>query len=185
MSSSSCCIMALWTLTLFLTLLSQKILIITNIKFSKCLTCFRWPVDMVFFNTNIVRLFLLYSKKGTCASSLVLFLLSAGERKLQDERNEQQLSETEEILAPVVEVLHSGLWICLFSHEKSNTVKECWARWEAEVYYNFEALCWTLLFWSTGLPTGSSKLPENNWYIATSCIKSASRLSLSWPFSVR
>lgn len=175
--------MALWTLALFLTLLSQKILIITNIQFSKCLTCSRWPVDMVFFNTNIVRLFLLYNKKDTCASSLVLFLLSAGERKLQDERNEQPLLETEEILAPVAEVLHSGLWICFFSHEKSNTVKECWARWEAEVYYNFEVLCWTLLFWSTGLPTGSSKLPENNWYIATSCIKSASRLSR--PFSVR
>jgi len=79
---------------------------------------------MIFCNTNIVRLFLLYCKKDTCASLPVLFLLSAGEWKLQDERNEQQLLETEGILAPNVEVLRCGLWICFFCYEKSNAVKE-------------------------------------------------------------
>lgn len=58
---------------------------------------------MIFCNTNIVTLFLLYSKKDTCASCPVLFLLSAGEWKLKDEHNEQQLLETEEILAPFAE----------------------------------------------------------------------------------
>lgn len=67
--SSSCCIMVLRTLTLYLTLLCQEIPIIKNIHFSKSLTCSRWPVDAIFCNTNIVRLFLLYNKEDTCASS--------------------------------------------------------------------------------------------------------------------
>lgn len=78
---------------------------------------------MIFCNTNIARLFLLYNEKDTYASSSVTFLLSAGKWKLQDEHNEQQLLETEGVLLAVVEVLYSGLWICFFFQEKSNTVK--------------------------------------------------------------
>lgn len=105
--------MILWTLTHFLTQLSLKILVIMNIEFCKSLTCSRSPVDMIFGNTNIVRLFLLHNKKDTCVSSSVL-----------NEHHEQQHFETGEILACVEGVYLSGFWTCFFFHEKSSIVKE-------------------------------------------------------------
>lgn len=108
----------------FLTLLSQEILIIINVQFLKGLTCSRWAVDVIFCNANTARLFLLYNKKDNLCKLSILFLLSGGEWKLQDEQNGQQLLGTQEILVPVVEVLSSVHWVCFLLPGKSTTGEE-------------------------------------------------------------